>query len=372
MDPYPMIKIVFFLPDPIQSVRFHSCTMNIEILESTKQLLKVNLGGIDSSIANGLRRAILDDVATMAIDIVRIHENTTVMNDDLLAHRLCAIPLAGAPSVQSTDADMFCFPSECNCEDGCEKCGIEFALDVSNRSNQDRLVTSGDLKPLAKKALYAPVRNDTAIALLGKNQQLSLTVRAVKGTGKQHMKWMPTPMGGAAARPVACITLDHVRLALLTPEERRSIAQACAARVFECDPTQNDQLMIAPQGIERCPLCMDCVEQAAEVLDKRLRKSEQATRNVQEIEESLKMKSGAFIEQDLIQAKLHAQQAAQDAVVTQGGPLIRIEPSERDFIFVVETLGSLSPTVVLRKAVRALQDRITAFQKGLAESMAKI
>ncbi len=54
--------------------------------------------GIDASIANAFRRILLAEIPTMAIEKVYINNNTSVIQDEVLAHRLGLIPLKADPT----------------------------------------------------------------------------------------------------------------------------------------------------------------------------------------------------------------------------------------------------------------------------------
>ena len=51
--------------------------------------------GVDASIANAFRRILLSEVPTLAIEDVYVYTNTSVVQDEVLAHRLGLVPLKG-------------------------------------------------------------------------------------------------------------------------------------------------------------------------------------------------------------------------------------------------------------------------------------
>lgn len=79
------------------------------------------------AIINTIRRIILDETPTIAPDTVVIHQNTSVMYDELLAQRLGLIPIA-------VDPRKFDYPDENINENNT----IVYVLDVTA---QDETIT---------------------------------------------------------------------------------------------------------------------------------------------------------------------------------------------------------------------------------------
>lgn len=59
--------------------------------------MEFDLIGIDASVANAIRRTLLAEVPTMAIESVYMLKNTSIIADEVLSHRLGLIPIKADP-----------------------------------------------------------------------------------------------------------------------------------------------------------------------------------------------------------------------------------------------------------------------------------
>ena len=74
-----------------------SKTMKLEITHADDETVEFDLSGVDVSFANALRRIMLAEVPTMAIETVYVEQNEGVVQDEVLAHRLGLVPIAADP-----------------------------------------------------------------------------------------------------------------------------------------------------------------------------------------------------------------------------------------------------------------------------------
>jgi DNA-directed RNA polymerase I and III subunit RPAC1 len=56
--------------------------------------MEMELKSIDASISNALRRIIIAEIPTMAFHKVLLYQNTSVLPDELLVHRIGLLPLS--------------------------------------------------------------------------------------------------------------------------------------------------------------------------------------------------------------------------------------------------------------------------------------
>ncbi|KAJ1835562.1 RNA polymerase II subunit 3 [Coemansia sp. RSA 2711] len=139
------------------------------------------------SVANSLRRAMIAEVPTMAIDLVQFIENTTVLADEFLAHRLGLVPLV------SHNVDQFKYTRDCTCTEYCKDCSVEFTLHVKCTEPGTRIVYSSELISSNKDVVPVTEGDDQGVALLKlrKGQEINLHCVAKKGVAKEHAKWSP-------------------------------------------------------------------------------------------------------------------------------------------------------------------------------------
>jgi DNA-directed RNA polymerase I and III subunit RPAC1 len=100
------------------------CSQGFElnILQQEEDELVFELIGCDTSFANALRRILLAEVPTVALEYVYMWNNTSLIHDEVLAHRLGLVPL-------NVDARLFDTIEEG--EDATDRNTVVFQMKVS-------------------------------------------------------------------------------------------------------------------------------------------------------------------------------------------------------------------------------------------------
>jgi DNA-directed RNA polymerase subunit D len=157
---------------------------SIKILERDNNHIVIEFNDIPRQYVNALRRLSISQVPTFAIDDVVILENSSVMHDEAIAHRLGLIPLR-------TDLERFVMPDLCECKStlGCSKCRVLLVLDAESQ-DKTKVITSAEL--ISEDEVVKPVNNEIPIVSLAPAQKLKFEAYARLGTGKSHAKWQPT------------------------------------------------------------------------------------------------------------------------------------------------------------------------------------
>jgi DNA-directed RNA polymerase subunit D len=158
--------------------------MEIEVIENKDNKLRFVVHESNHTFINTLRRIIVAEVPTLAIEDIILVENTSPVLDEIVAYRLGLIPL-------TTPVDEFTVARECeNCGgEGCQFCSAPLTLEVEAAEDETKIVYSKDLTSMDDKII--PVSEKIPIAKLGAGQKITLEAIAMMGRGKDHAKWSP-------------------------------------------------------------------------------------------------------------------------------------------------------------------------------------
>ncbi len=199
------------------------------------------------AFANTLRRIMIAEVPTLAIEDVIFIENTTPLQDEFIAHRLGLIPI-------TTDLSMLNFKDECSCGGaGCSLCTVSLTLEAETAEDETMVVYSRSLK--SSDPILSPVSDKIPIIKMAPGQRLILEAIAELGRGKEHAKWQPVSTAAFQYMPEI-----EVQPRKTDPE----IAEACPRGVLQYN---EEEETIEVVDLFQCNLCMECVKAAKRVDD---------------------------------------------------------------------------------------------------------
>ncbi|CAK9301882.1 unnamed protein product [Gordionus sp. m RMFG-2023] len=184
--------------------------LKIKIYHVLKTEMEFDIIGCDASLVNAIRRILISEVPIMAIDKVMLYNNTSIIPDEVLCHRLGLIPLKVNPHLfnfKPLGEELSLNPNDT----------LEFELNIKcsknanappNSNDPDALyinnkVFSSAIKWLPIKNQFEqyfslslekqpmPVNSDILIAKLIPGQVIQLKMLAFKGKGSDHAKFSP-------------------------------------------------------------------------------------------------------------------------------------------------------------------------------------
>ena len=142
--------------------------INVLSVSPTQTDIVLRITNCDLPIINSLRRVILSNITNSGIeeDQVTIIKNTSVLNDEIIQHRISLIPFRSL-----------------------EHC--ELSLDVINTKTDTKYVTSSDCMLIAGKG---QIYKDIVICPLKQNEEIKAIIRTNMGTGSKNIAYRPTSM----------------------------------------------------------------------------------------------------------------------------------------------------------------------------------
>eukprot|EP00536_Pseudo-nitzschia_multiseries_P003864 jgi/Psemu1/186719/e_gw1.61.100.1 len=221
----------------------------MNVIENEGNNLVFELIGCDASFANALRRILLAEVPTVAIENVYMWNNTSIIHDEVLAHRLGLIPINVDARLfdpieegdDTTDQNTLVFQLQSVLEnteldraaflaakkEAIETPGRPYTLHLYSKDLV--WVPQGDQERRFPDGIR-PVHDDILIAKLRPGQEIELEAHARYGIGQDHAKY--SPVATAAYRLYTNVEIVQP----IYDEDAEELAHLYEPGVFELIP----------------------------------------------------------------------------------------------------------------------------------------
>lgn len=165
-------------------------TRSVVIRELKGNRVELVIKGFSVAYVNAIRRLILSDVPTMAVDFAYFYENNTDVYDEMIAHRLGLVVLKSDEALSKYAPPEACQDSE----PPNPKCFVEIFLDVSLGEDAPTGVYVKASELRISDPQVTPVYPETPITYIAPGQSLRVVAYARLGRGREHAKWSPASL----------------------------------------------------------------------------------------------------------------------------------------------------------------------------------
>ncbi|CAN0852888.1 DNA-directed RNA polymerases I and III subunit RPAC1 [Linum grandiflorum] len=248
----------------------------VEIIRLNKDDMEFDMIGIDPALANAFRRILISEVPSMAIEKVLVAYNTSVVQDEVLAHRLGLIPIKADPrlfeylsaSDTPNEKNTIVFKLHARCGPSERRTVYSEELKwLPNGSELEKETDSADSKPSTYTSFtcsqdtlpefssnpIGPSEDKIILAKLGGNQEIELEAHAVKGVGKTHAKWSPVATAWYRMLPEVVLNED------IEDEDAEELVKKCPVNVFDIEDIGDGTKRATVARPRSCTLCRECI-----------------------------------------------------------------------------------------------------------------
>ena len=120
--------------------------MKLATLSSSDTRLVLSVSGVETSFLNTVRRMVMEEVPTLAVEDVEFHDNNSALYDEIIAHRLGLLPIKtdlSSYSLPKTESDIVERSALCTVrmELKSDKAGIVYAKEATSDDHHQLLST---------------------------------------------------------------------------------------------------------------------------------------------------------------------------------------------------------------------------------------
>ncbi|KAL0947087.1 hypothetical protein HGRIS_013228 [Hohenbuehelia grisea] len=217
--------------------------LTVQVQRLSNRSIEFDLVGVDASIANALRRVMMAEVPTTAVENVFIFTNTSVIADEVLSHRMGMIPLNIDPALMTmrseelTDRDTVVFRVDIECRrnyDAPEGSTKDSELYINHELLSSHLtwIPQGEQATVFRDKSPAPTNPNIVLAKLRPGQEIRMDLHVAKGYGQDHAKF--SPVATASYRILPSITLNPQKP--VPPELALKFQRCFSPGVIHVDP----------------------------------------------------------------------------------------------------------------------------------------
>ncbi|KAG2394741.1 DNA-directed RNA polymerase IV and V subunit 3B DNA-directed RNA polymerase [Vigna angularis] len=277
------------------SQQFDSFRKNfkVEVKRLTDSEMEFDMIGIDPAIANAFRRILISEVPTMAIERVYIANNTSVVQDEVLSHRLGLIPIR-------VDPRLFEYPDNAG-DDNNERNTIVFGLHVRCQVGQPRITVKSDKLKWLPNGSELPCEDVKPNTSSKPKTFTSFTCsqNSLPGFPSNSIDLTDSDIILAKLGPGQVVLLEDI-----VDEQAEELVKKCQPNVFDIEDIGKGKRRATVARPRNCTLCRECIRGGKEWEDR-----------------------------------------------------ISIRRVKHHFIFCIESTGALPPEVLFTEAVKILEDK---------------